>query len=151
MRSLVERVRAFEQRKAKLADAEAKLKLAEKRSQLRRCIRIGELVMKAGLADLGEETLYGGMLVLGRADEAKRRQWRAEGVEALSAQKLADEDRRPTVLTFAADPPAEAVAALRAHGFRFNRLLRHWEGLVRLEDAEALAQSHGGVAHVVGI
>jgi Conjugal transfer protein TraD len=151
MRSLTERLRAFEQQKARLADTEAKLKLAEKRLQLRRCIKIGELVMKAGLSDLDEEMLYGGLLALARTDEAKRRQWRAEGAEALAMQKLSTENRRPTLLTFATYPSAETVAELRAQGFRFNRLLQHWEGLALFDDAEKLAERHDGVARIVEV
>jgi hypothetical protein len=151
MRSLTERLRAFEQRKAKLADVEAKLKLAEKRAHLRRCIRIGDLAMKAGLAKWSEEAFYGAMLSLAAENVAKQRQWSEAGVKAFAAEKLTIDDRGPVILTFATQPVPEVVAVLRADGFRFNRLLRHWEGLARIEEAEKLAQSHGGVARSVAI
>lgn len=150
MRSLAERVRAFEQKKARLADTEAKLKLAEKKSRLRRCIRIGDLVMRAGLADLSDDMLYGAMMSLTRESETKRRHWAVEGAEALAAQK-ADEDRGPMILTFAAHPTGATATMLRNSGFRFNRLLRHWEGLSRLDDAQALAESLGGVVRQVEV
>lgn len=150
MRSLPERVRAFEQKKAKLAGVEAALKLAEKKSQLRRCIKIGEMAVKVGLGDLSEEALYGAMLALARESEAKHRQWGADGLKALAAQKqVAEDDLEPVVLTFAAALAPEVAAILRASGFRFNRLLQHWEGLARLEQATSLAESHGGVARAV--
>lgn len=151
MRSLAERLRAFEQKKAKLADVEAKLKLDEKRVHLRRCIRIGDLAIKAGLSDWSEEMFYGAMLALAGEDAAKRRKWSVEGADAFAAEKLAADDRTAVVLTFQIHPASEVVAVLRAGGFRFNRLLRHWEGLARIEDAEKLAESHGGVARSVAI
>jgi hypothetical protein len=151
MRSLAERMRAFEQRKAKLADVEAKLKLAERRSHLRRCIRIGDLAVKAGLADLSDEALYGAMLALAKEGPAAHQRWSTEGAAALAAQKPDGADRQPVVLTFATPPVAAVVETLRTCGFRYNRLLRHWEGLVDVEEASALAQSHGGVARAVTI
>lgn len=149
MRSLAERMRAFEQKKAKLADAEAKLKLAEKRTHLRRCIRIGDLAVKAGLAELSDEALYGAMLTLAKEGAAARQRWSVDGAAALAAQKPGSDDRQAVVMTFATPPVAGVVEALRASGFRFNRLLRHWEGLVHVEEALALADSHGGVARTV--
>lgn len=151
MRSLTERLRTFEQNKARLADVGAKLKLAEKKSQLRRCIRIGELATKAGLADLSEEALYGAMLALAQEGEGKRRQWTVEGSKALAAKAPAADDRGPVVLTFGSYPAAATVVTLRASGFRFNRLMRHWEGLALFEEAEAMAEAYGGVARQLAV
>ena len=63
-RSLAERLRSHEQQKARLAEAEAKLKTAERKQRTRRLIEAGGLVDKAGLLDLEPNALYGALLSL---------------------------------------------------------------------------------------
>jgi hypothetical protein len=60
-----------------------------------------------------------------------------------------DEGKEPIVLTFPAALAKEATASLRAAGFRFNKVLQHWEGLARIEDGQQLAKEHGGTARQV--
>lgn len=153
MRSLAERVRAYEQQKARLAETEAKLKEAERRARVRRLIETGGLIEKAGLIDLPIEALYGALLSLrGGVDNTRQReQWAATGSQALAEEaRTLDEGREPIVLTFPATLDKDTTAALREGGFRFNKVLRHWEGLARFEDAQQLAGAHGGVARKVG-
>ena len=63
---------------------------------------------------------------------------------------LAEEGKEPIVLSFPGPLAKQATTALRAAGFRFNKLLQHWEGLARCDEAEALAAAHGGAARRVG-
>ena len=42
-----------------------------------------------------------------------------------------------------------ALFDLRAAGFRYSKVMRHWEGLTRFADADALANAHGGTARRV--
>jgi hypothetical protein len=63
-RTLAERQRAHEQSKARLAEAEAKLKLDERRQRTRRLIEAGALVEKAALLELDSNALYGALLSL---------------------------------------------------------------------------------------
>jgi len=51
-RTLAERLRTHEQSKARLAEAEAKLKLDERKQRTRRLVEAGALAEKAGLLDL---------------------------------------------------------------------------------------------------
>jgi hypothetical protein len=124
-RSLAERLRAHEQQKARLAEQEAKLKDAGRKARTRRLIEAGGLVEKTGLLDLDPNALYGALLSLreGSSDTKQIEKWAA----------LAK----------------EATATLRTAGFRFNKVLQHWEGLARIEDAQALAKEHGGTARQV--
>ena len=43
-----------------------------------------------------------------------------------------------------------ASAALRKAGFRYSKVMQHWEGLARFDEASALAKAHGGTARRVG-
>lgn len=146
-RSLAERIRAHEQHKARLAEQEAKLKDAERKVRTRRLIQAGGLVDKAGLLDLGSNALYGALLSLrdGLGDSEQIARWAALGGRAFAREaRLEDEGKEAIILAFPAALPRDATAALRAAGFRFNKLLQHWEGRARLSDAEALARTHGG-------
>jgi hypothetical protein len=43
----------------------------------------------------------------------------------------------------------EATNALRAAGFRFSKVMQHWEGLALYDAASRLAAEHGGTARRV--
>ena len=152
-RSLAERLRSHEQQKARLAEAEAKLKTAERKQRTRRLIETGGLVDKAGLLDLEPNALYGALLFLRDQvdDAAQLAKWAALGGRTFDCEAKAHEaGREAFVLTFPAALPREAGIALRGAGFRFSKVLQHWEGLARPEDAEQLAAAHGGTARLVG-
>jgi hypothetical protein len=148
-RSLAERLRAHEQQKARLAEQEAKLKLAERKARTRRLIEAGGLVEKANLLELDANALYGALLSLrdGAADKKQVEQWAALGGRAFAREARArDEGKEPIVLAFPGALHKDATAALRAAGFRFNKVLQHWEGIARFGDAQALATAHRGTA-----
>jgi hypothetical protein len=63
-RTLAERQGAHEQSKARLAEAEAKLKLDERRQRTRRLIEAGARVEKVALLELDSNVLYGALLSL---------------------------------------------------------------------------------------
>ena len=152
-RTLSERLRAHEQQKAKLAEAEARLKLDERRQRTRRLVEAGALVEKTGLLDLDSNALYGALLSLrdGADDKAQVEKWAALGGRTFAREARArDEGKEALLLTFAAPLPKEATTALRKAGFRYSKVMQHWEGLARLDDASALAKAHGGTARQVG-
>ena len=146
-RSLAERLRAHEQQKARLAEEEAKIRDAERKARTRRLIEAGALVEKTGLLDLHVNALYGALLSLkeGAAEPEQVAQWAALGGRSFAREaRLRDEGKEPIVLTFPAPLPKEVTATLRAAGFRFSKVLQHWEGLAKPDDADALAKPHGG-------
>ena len=115
-------------------------------------IDVGGLVDKAGLLDLDSSTLYGALLSLrdGAGDKAQLGKWEALGGRTFAREaRLRDEGKEAVVLTFSTPLPKEVSTALRGAGFRFSKVLQHWEGLSRLIDAEALARQHGGAARRV--
>lgn len=146
-RSLADRLRAHEQQKTRLAEAEAKLKAQSRKARTRDLIRAGGLLDKAGLLALDPNALYGALLSLsdGASDPDQVQQWAALGGRAFAREaRLEDEGKEPLTLAFPTPLTKDATAALRAAGFRFNKLLHHWEGRARLDDAEALAAAHAG-------
>ncbi len=152
-RTLSERLRAHEQQKARLAEAEAKIKLAERKARTRRLVEAGALVEKCGLLELDSNALYGALLSLrdGAGDKKQAEQWAALGGRAFAREARArDEGKEPVLLTFEAPLLKDATAALRAAGFRYSKVMQHWEGLARFEDAGTLAKAHGGTARRVG-
>ncbi len=152
VRSLAERMRAHEQQKAKLAEQEARLKDAERRARTRRLIEAGGLIDKAGLLDLDANALYGALLSLrdGAGDKDQVSKWTALGGRAFAREaRLRDEGKEAVVLTFPAALTKDATNTLRQAGFRFSKVMQHWEGLARFAEAESLAESHGGTARRV--
>jgi len=148
-RSLAERLRAHEQQKARLVEQEAKLKDAGRKARTRRLIEAGALIEKVGLLDLDPNALYGALLSLrdGSSNAKQVEQWAALGGRTFAREARArDEGREPIVLTFPAALAKDATAPLRAAGFRFNKVLQHWEGLARFDEAQQLAGAHGGTA-----
>ena len=151
-RSLAERLRVHEQQKARLAEQEAKLKADERKARTRQLIQAGGLVDKAALLELEPNALYGALLSLhgGAADPEQLRQWTALGGRAFAREaRLAEEGKETIVLAFPAALGRDATTALRGAGFRFNKLLQHWEGLARFDEAEALAREYGGTVRRV--
>ncbi len=151
-RSLAERLRTHEQQKARLAEQEAKLKADERKARTRQLIQAGGLIDKAGLLALEPNTLYGALLSLrdGAGDPEQVRQWAALGGRTFAREaRLALEGKEAIVLAFPAALGRDATTALRGFGFRFNKLLQHWEGLGHFDEAEALATAHGGTARRV--
>ena len=152
VRTLSERLRTHEQQKARLADAEAKLKLDERKQRTRRLVEVGALVEKASLLELDASALYGALLSLrdGAGNAKQVEQWTALGGRAFAREaKARDEAKRPMLLRFTAPLSKEATTALRKAGFRYSKIMQHWEGLARPDDAEALAKAHGGTAQLV--
>src|SRR5580692_8269521 len=141
VRSLAERMRVHEQQKAKLAEQEARLKDAERRARTRRLIEAGGLIEKTGLLDLDANALYGALLSLrdGASDKDQVSKWTALGGRSFAREASArDEGKEPVVLTFPNALPKEATAPLRAGGFHFNKVLQHWEGMTRVDEARRL-------------
>ena len=151
-RSLAERLRTHEQQKARLAEQEAKLKDAGRKARTRHLIEAGGLVEKTGLLALDPNALYGALLSLrdGASDTKKVEQWTALGGRSFAREARArDEGKEPVVLTFPNALPKDATAPLRAAGFRFNKVLQHWEGITRFDEAEQLAATQNGTARRV--
>lgn len=147
VRSLAERLLAHEQQKARLAEQEAKLKTAERKARTRRLIEVGGLVDKAGLLELEPNALYGALLSLrdGAGDKKQIEQWAAGGGRAFAREaRQRDDGKEPIVLAFSGALDRDVTTSLRTAGFRFNKVLQHWEGLARPDDAEKLAKAHGG-------
>jgi hypothetical protein len=87
-----------------------------------------------------------------RAGDAEQvRQWAAAlgGRTFAREARVAEEGKEPIMLAFTAALDREAKTALRGAGFRFNKLLQHWEGLARFDEVEALAREYRGTVRRV--
>jgi hypothetical protein len=152
VRSLAERLHAHEQQKARLAEQEAKLKTAERKARTRRLIEAGGLIDKAGLLELEPNALYGALLSLrdGAGDKDQVEQWAALGGRAFTREaRQRDEGKEAVVLTFPAALARDVTTQLRAAGFRFSKVMQHWEGLARFDEAVGLVKALGGTARRV--
>ena len=151
--SLAERQARLDQQRAKLQLEENRLKEAGRKARTRRLIEAGGLMDKAGLLDLDSAVLYGALLqVAADANNGERvEQWRVAGGRAFDREaKARDEGREPLVLTLPDAASAPLQAQLRKAGFRWSKVLRHWEGLALYDEASTLATEHGGAVRRVG-
>jgi hypothetical protein len=149
VRSLAERMHAHEQQKARLAEQEAKLRDAERRARTRRLIEAGGLVDKVGLLGLEANALYGALLSLrdGAHDKEQINKWAALGGRAFAREAhLRDAGKEAIIITFPAPLAKDATNALRSAGFRFSKVMQHWEGLAIYQAASTLAAEYGGTA-----
>ena len=145
--SLAERLQRLEQQKARLQLAESKIKDDERKARTRRLIETGALVEKAGLAALPANALYGALLEAAKkaTDAGEVARWETIGGRAFAQEaKARDADKEPLVLSLPFSQPASVAAALRTAGMRWNKVMRHWEGLARYHEVLTLANEHGG-------
>lgn len=145
--SLAERMSRLEQQRAKLAEQEARLRADERKQRTRRLVEAGTLVERAGLLDLDETTLYGALLFLagGTKDRAKVAEWIKAGKAALHRKTVDDSaTKEPLTVTFPAALPTEFSTRLRGAGLRWNKVLRHWEGMADHDAIVALAAEQNG-------
>lgn len=145
--SLAERQARLAQQRARLELEASRLKDAERKARTRQLIEAGGLLEKAGLLTLEPNALYGALLSLqgGCADGEQVKSWAALGGRALDREaKARDAGKEPLVLTLAAAQPLAVTSRLRKAGFRWSKVLQHWEGLAAYQEAQALAKELGG-------
>jgi hypothetical protein len=145
--SLSERQSRLQQQRARLDLEERELKEAARKARTRRLIEAGGLIEKAGLLELDTAVLYGALMqVAAEARNGERtEQWRIVGGRAFDHEaKARDAGREPLVFTLPTAATAPVQAQLRKAGFRWSKVMRHWEGHVRNEEAAALAAEYGG-------
>jgi GH24 family phage-related lysozyme (muramidase) len=145
--SLAERMSRLEQQRARLAEQESKIKADERKQRTRRLIEAGTLVEKAGLLDLDEGSLYGALLSLAEnaGDEKQIAAWTSAGKKARDREtRSAGATREPLTVIFPAALPTDFSTRLRGAGLRWNKVLRHWEGMADHETVAALAAEQDG-------
>lgn len=150
--TLAERQVRLEQQRARLQMEENRLREAGRKARTRRLIEAGGLVDKAGLLDVDSAVLYGALMqVAAEARNAERvEQWRVVGGRAFDREtKARAAGREPLVLTLPSPATAPLQAGLRKAGFRWSKVLRHWEGMALYDEAAALAEEHGGAVQRV--
>ena len=133
----------------KRTDEAARFYKARFGDPLARGIEISALPILANgvLVELEPNALYGALLSLRDGAQQKDQvgQWAALGGRAFAREaRLQDEGKEAIVLTFPAAIARDATMLLRAAGFRFNKVLQHWEGLAHYDEAQKLATAHGG-------
>ncbi|MER8962697.1 conjugal transfer protein TraD [Mesorhizobium sp. M0701] len=145
--SLAERLSRLEQQRAKLAEQEARLKADERKQRTRRLVEAGTLIERAGLIDLEEAALYGGLLSLaeGVRDKAQLTEWIKTGKTALDREAVGkDATHEPLTITFPAPLPTPFATRLRGAGLRWSKVMQHWEGLADHDAVAALAAEQNG-------
>ena len=145
--SLAERQARLEQQRARLQREEAKIREDARKARTRSLIEAGGLVDKAGLEELDANALYGALLEVASrmSDPDQVARWQAEGGRAFDREaKARAAAKEPLILTLVGAQPALVTARLRSLGFRWSKVLQHWEGLAVFSEAKAVADELGG-------
>lgn len=145
--SLAERQARLEQQRARLQLEENRVREAERKARTRRLIEAGGLVDKAGLLELEPNALYGALLNLAarQGDATEVARWQAEGGRAFDQEAKAREvEKEPLILSLDGVQAATVTARLRGLGFRWSKVMRHWEGLASYDAAKLAADELGG-------
>ena len=118
----------LEQKKARVAMEETKLKIKERKMRTRFLIEKGGLIIKAGLDHLPANALYGALLSLKEqiaANEKIVSSWVVKGNAAFNAETA---QSTPVILKFDEEPNSDIRSFIRSHGLRFNRFRQEWYG-----------------------
>jgi hypothetical protein len=138
--TLAERQHRLQQQRARLQLEENRLREAERKARTRRLI------------ELESNTLYGALLAAASAlvDPARLEAWHKAGGQAFDREAKAREaGKEPLILILEGAQPTAVTTRLRQAGFRWSKVMRHWEGLVRPDEAQALAAEFGGTVQRV--
>ena len=120
----------LDQKKARVAMEETKLKLKERKMRTKALIQQGGLITKAGLDHLPINALYGSLLSLKEQlgdNENLVSGWIVKGNAAFTAES---KKTTPIILKFDDEPNNDIRAFIRSHGLRFNRFRNEWYGNV---------------------
>lgn len=133
-------------RELNLSKQKANLKNHERKADANHKIKLGGLVIAAGLGDWDEATLRGAFAQLARTTDAQTlKTWRDAGGAQYDAEI---KNRRATTVKLAvsfAAPPSDAVrAGLRAKGLTWHPDRRRWEGTAVSAEIIAIAGDAGG-------
>jgi hypothetical protein len=138
----------FEQKKNRLKQMEAHLKLIERKSRTRKLIELGGLVSKARLDDLGTNTLYGALLSLKEkvTNTKTIKEWTQQGGAAFAKENYT---KTPVIVKFESRPNDAIRFKMRDLGLKWNAIRHEWNGYVDLKSLKEILKSE--VAEIIEV
>ena len=130
IKNVAEQKIKLEQKKARVAMQETRLKLKERKMRTRALIEQGGLITKAGLDNLPSNALYGALLSLKEQLDDNQHLLSGWIVKGNSAFNTENKRATPVILKFDDEPNSDIRAFIRSHGLRFNRFRSEWYGNV---------------------
>ena len=131
----------LEQKKARLLQQEASIKIKERKNRTRHLIEVGGLAVKAEIEHLPTDALFGAFLSIKDSytkDPAHIDAWKKIGARAF---KLDIKNKIPIILKLAEKPEAEVRNKIRSHNLKWNAIRKEWSGLV--ENVQKLKEDLG--------
>lgn len=147
--SLEEEKKKIALKKSRIEAEEKQLKEKERKVRTRRLIELGELVSKAGIGELNNNTFLGALLDIKEKlkEESTVKKWRDQGVAAF--EKDRDQNGEALIVSFNVEPPKEAKDKLKNMGFRWNRFRREWQGYGKKDLLEKELKEFGAMIEPV--
>ena len=135
----------LEQKKNKLATEELKLRFKERKAYTRNLIKLGGLVVKAGLDSLPVNALYGALLSLKdtlEKDDAVQAVWIVKGNAAFNRER---QEKVAIILKFKKETESNIRDLLREHGLMWNKFRGEWYGYTT--DLDSLKEGLGSIPY----
>ncbi|WP_417625191.1 conjugal transfer protein TraD [Paremcibacter congregatus] len=108
---------------------ERSLKAAARKKENARKFQLGGMVVKVGLHRLSDDQILGALL-----DQKRRLQEEEDEIlvmwEELCQSTFLAPERIPVIIKFPDKPPEEITKTIKAHGLRWNRITKQWEGMI---------------------
>lgn len=147
---LIEKKEKLAQKKAILEKREKLLKEKERKIRIKKLIRLGALVSKAGISDLSENVLFGALLEL--KEEVKNlstlNRWEKNGAQAFEADMK--NNPQQLVISFKQENP-EAKTLLKERQFKRNSFRKEWYGYGKKEELEELLKKYEVAVEVISL
>jgi hypothetical protein len=135
----------LEQKKVRLLQQEASLKIKERKNRTRHLIEVGGLAAKAEIDHLPTNVLYGAFLSLKETytkDDAHIEVWKKVGDKAFKTEL---KTKTPIILKLAEKPEPEIRGKIREYNLKWNVIRQEWYGMV--EDLAGLKKVLGNLKY----
>ena len=147
---IIEKKEKLALKKAVLEKREKLLREKERKIRIRKLIRLGELVSKAGMEGFSENILFGAFLDLKENSQnpSNLNKWEIKGAKAFAA----DEQTNPQQLaiSFKEESP-KAKLLLKERQFKRNSFRKEWYGYGKKEELEELLKGYNANIEVISL
>lgn len=138
------RLKELAEKKQKLKFQERQLHEKSRKQKTKRMIEVGSIASKFGIDVFDDQTITGAFAeIQEKSQPAQLEIWKKKG-EALSKRSLT-----PLLVSFGQEPSDDVKMTLKTLRFKWNSMLRLWQGYGIKDEIEKLVQAFHGKVEVV--
>lgn len=147
---IIEKKEKLALKKAVLEKREKLLREKERKIRIRKLIRLGELVSKAGIETFSENTLLGAFLEIKENSQTHSilNKWETKGSKAFAAE--GQNNPQQLAISFKEESP-KAKLLLKERQFKRNSFRKEWYGYGNKEELEELLKEYSATIEVISL